>query len=94
MKIVGVNHKFFNEIFTSHDLGTCKPGEKAFYAPLRKFSAKPKETLFVGDACDELKGAKKIGIVTIGFKCRCGDYNIRTLDEILKILQKLNQPPR
>jgi len=91
MKIVGVNHKFFDEIFTSHDLGTCKPSKKAFYAPLKKFNVKPKETLFIGDACDELKGAKKIGLATIGFNCRCGDYNIKTLDEIPKILQKLNQ---
>jgi HAD superfamily hydrolase (TIGR01509 family) len=93
MEIVGVNHKFFDEIFTSHDLGTCKPSKKAFHAALRKFSVKPKETLFVGDACDELKGAKKIGLVTIGHKCGCGDYNIKRLHEIHKILQKLNQPP-
>lgn len=93
MKIVGANHEFFNEIFTSHDLGTCKPSKKAFYAPLKKFCVKPKETLFIGDACDELEGAKKIGLVTIGFKCGCGEYNIKSLDEILRILQKLNQPP-
>jgi len=35
MKIVGVNHKPFDEIFTSHDLGTCKPSKKAFNAPLK-----------------------------------------------------------
>jgi HAD superfamily hydrolase (TIGR01509 family) len=89
MKIVGVNPKFFNEIFTSHDLGTCKPTKKAFNAPLEKFNVKPKETLFIGDACDELKGAKKIGLATIGFNSRCGDYDAKTLDEIPKILRKL-----
>jgi len=89
MKIVGVNHEFFNEIFTSHDLGTLKPTKKAFHAPLEKFNVKPKETLFIGDACDELNGAKKIGLATIGFNSRCGDYNTKTLDEIPKILQKL-----
>jgi len=87
MEIVGVNHKIFDEIFTSHDLGTYKPSKRSFYTVLKKFDVKPKEAVFVSDSCDELKGAKKIGLLTIGFNCGGGDHNIRRLDEILKILQ-------
>jgi FMN phosphatase YigB (HAD superfamily) len=31
MKIVGVDHRVFDEIFTSHDLGACKPSKKVFW---------------------------------------------------------------
>jgi FMN phosphatase YigB (HAD superfamily) len=89
MKIVGIDHKVFNEIFTSHDLGACKPSRKVFWTVLKKFTVKPKEALFISDACDELKGAKKIGLITIGFKCDCGDYNVKKLNEINEILQKI-----
>jgi len=89
MEIVGVDHRIFDEIFTSHDLGAYKPSKKAFRAVLKKFNVKPKEALIISDACDELKGAKKICLMTIGFKCNCGDYNIKKLNEISEILQKI-----
>ena len=92
MQILGINHKIFDEIYTSHDLGTYKPSKKAFHTILKKFNAKPKEAAFIGDACDELEGAKKIGLLTVGLNCDGGDYNIRRLNEILKILQNLDQP--
>jgi len=90
MEILGIDYEIFDEIFTSHDLGVYKPNRKAFWTVLKKINVKPKEALFIGDACDELKGAKKMGLVTIGFKCDYGDYNIKKLDEINKILRKLN----
>jgi HAD superfamily hydrolase (TIGR01509 family) len=92
MQMLGINHKIFDEIYTSHDLGTYKPSKKAFHTVLEKFDAKPKEAAFISDACDELEGAKKIGLLTIGLNCDGGDYNIRRLHEILKILKNLNQP--
>jgi len=92
MQILGINHKIFDEIYTSHDLGTYKPSKSAFHTVLKKFNVKPKEAVFISDACDELKGAKKIGLLTIGLNCDGGDHNIRRLDEILKTLQNLNQP--
>jgi HAD superfamily hydrolase (TIGR01509 family) len=63
MEIVGVDHRIFDEIFTSHDLGAHKPSRKAFWTVLEKFNVKPKEALFIGDACDELRGAKKFGLM-------------------------------
>lgn len=89
MEIVGVDSRVFDEIFTSHDLGALKPSKKAFLRALRKFNVKPKEALFIGDACDELKGAKKIGLMTIGFRCNCGDQNVNELNEIDEILQQI-----
>ncbi|MEM2917157.1 MAG: HAD family hydrolase [Candidatus Bathyarchaeia archaeon] len=87
MEIVGIDHRVFDEIFTSQDLGTCKPSRKAFWTVLRKFAVKPKEAVFISDSCDELKGAKKIGLITIGFDCDCGDYKIKKLNEISAILK-------
>jgi putative hydrolase of the HAD superfamily len=88
MEIVGVDHRVFEDIFTSHDLGAYKPSKKTFCTVLQRFNMKPKEALFISDACDELRGAKKIGLSTIGFKCTGGDYNIRELGEIIEILRK------
>lgn len=92
MQILGINHKIFDEIYTSHDLGIYKPSKRAFHTVLKKFKVKPKEAAFISDSYDELKGAKKIGLLTIGLNCDGGDYNIRRLHEILKILQNPNQP--
>jgi FMN phosphatase YigB (HAD superfamily) len=91
MEIVGINHKILDEIFTSHDIGACKPNKKIFWTVLKRFKVKPKEALFISDAYDELKGAKKLGLITVGFNCDYGDYNIKKLNEINGILQKLNQ---
>ena len=90
MEIIGVNHKIFDEIFTSHDLGACKPSRKTFSAVLKKFYVEPYEAVFVGDASDELKGAKRIGLVAIGFNSKGGDFKVKKLDEIQNILQNLH----
>ena len=92
MQMLGIIHKIFDEIYTSHDLGTYKPSKKAFHTVLKKLKVKPKEAVFISDSCDELKGAKKIGLLTIGLNCNGGDHNIRRVGEILKTLQNLNQP--
>jgi HAD superfamily hydrolase (TIGR01549 family) len=91
MEIVGVDHRAFDEIFTSHDLGAYKPSKKAFYTVLEKFGVSPGETVFVGDSCDELRGARRIGLTAIGFNCGGGDYRVKKLSEIEGILQNLNQ---
>jgi len=88
MEIIGVNHKIFDEIFTSHDLGACKPSRKAFGAVLKKFDVKPEEAVFVGDASDELEGAKRIGLVAIWFNSNGGDFKVKKLDEIQKYSPK------
>jgi FMN phosphatase YigB (HAD superfamily) len=90
MEIVGVDHRVFDDIFTSHDLGACKPSKKVFCTILEKFHFKPGEAVFVSDASDELRGAKRIGLVTIGFNSIGGEYNVKRLDEIPHILQNLN----
>jgi HAD superfamily hydrolase (TIGR01509 family) len=86
LKVVGVDHTAFAEIFTSHDIGARKPSRKSYTTVLRKFMVKPDEALYVGDSREEVEGAKKIGMATIGFKCEGGDYNIKKLNEINKIL--------
>lgn len=93
MQIVGVNHTLFDEIYTSHDLGAYKPSKKAFNTVLKKFDVKPQETLFISDACDELKGARKIGIITVGYNSKCGQHKIKNLNQIQKIIEKHAQNP-
>ncbi|MGB9134138.1 MAG: HAD family hydrolase [Candidatus Bathyarchaeia archaeon] len=87
MKIVGVDPASFDGIFTSHDLGVCKPSKKAFWAVLNRFDAKPEETLFISDACDELGGAKRMGLATAGYRCDCRFRNVKKLSDIVKLSQ-------
>jgi FMN phosphatase YigB (HAD superfamily) len=44
MKIVGVDHRVFDEIFTSHDLGACKPSKKVFWVVLKNFRQTKRST--------------------------------------------------
>lgn len=90
METVGVNHRLFDEVFTSHDMGVCKPSKKAFHTVLERFGLNPNEAVLISDAPDELAGARKLGLATIGFNCGGGEYSIRKLDEIPGILQNLN----
>jgi FMN phosphatase YigB (HAD superfamily) len=87
MKIVGVDPASFDEIFTSHDLGVCKPSKKAFWIVLNRFDAKPGEALFISDACEELRGARKMGLTTVGYRCGCGFRNVKKLADIVRLLQ-------
>ncbi|MGB9703269.1 MAG: HAD family hydrolase [Candidatus Micrarchaeales archaeon] len=73
--------KFFDYVFTSHDLGLEKPKALAYF----KFLKKNYEVYFLGHENDEIVGAKKYGFKTIGLKNKHADIFISRLEELLKV---------
>ena len=80
LKILKIG-KYFDKIYTSHDLGCEKP--KAF----EKFTNSNKRIIFIGHDDDELIGAKKYGLFVIGLNNKQADINIKSLKEIPNILR-------
>ena len=72
--------KYFDKIYTSHDLHCEKP--ESF-----KLSSKNRKIIFVGHDNDEIIGAKNNGFLTIGLKNKHADIKINSLKELPKILK-------
>lgn len=91
LRLANIEYQLFDEIFTSYELGYAKPKKEAYLKVLEHFKCKPEETIFVGDEEDEIEGAKRLGILTIGYKCRCGDYQVKNMKELLELLPYLEE---
>ena len=74
--------KYFDKIYTSHDLGCEKP--KAFEI----FTKPNRKTIFIGHDNDELIGAKRYGFFVIGLNNKHGDINIKSLKKLPEILKE------
>ncbi|MGC8993565.1 MAG: HAD family hydrolase [Candidatus Aenigmatarchaeota archaeon] len=73
--------KFFDFVFTSHDLGLQKPKVFRYF----KFLSKNYKVYFLGHEDDEIIGAKKFGFKTIGLRNKNADIFISKLEDLLKI---------
>jgi HAD superfamily hydrolase (TIGR01509 family) len=92
----------FTKIFVSYKLKTHKPEKEFYKLILKKSKSKAIESVFVDDAKWNLVEPKIMGFVTIWFdnlknrndkrnKIKFeADYKIKSLDELSKILEKLN----
>lgn len=59
-------NKLFDEVIFSYQVGFLKPQTEIYKIALKKMKVKPEKCIFIGDGgCDELKGAKELGITTI-----------------------------
>ncbi len=72
--------KHFEKIFSSHEMETRKPEEKAYGIVLNYLQCKPSETIFIDDNADNIMGANKLGIKTI---------LVTSQEQMRKELQKL-----
>ncbi len=79
---IGKIDKYFYKVYSSHDLKMEKP--KSFKYLLKKFG----NFVFLGHDDDEILGAKKLGIKTIGLKNENADIVIKSLKELKKLLDK------
>jgi epoxide hydrolase-like predicted phosphatase len=57
--------RHFEKIFCSHEIRTSKPETKAFQMVLDYLNLSPKETIFLDDKEEYIKGAIQLGINTI-----------------------------
>jgi HAD superfamily hydrolase (TIGR01509 family) len=92
----------FTKVFVSYKLKTHKPKKEFYELILKKSKSKAIESVFVDDAKWNLVEPKKMGFVTIWFDNLKNkkdernkiyfkeDYKIKSLEELPKILEKLN----
>lgn len=91
--------EYFDTVIFSCDVGYIKPEKEIYEICLNELGVSPGETVFVGDGnCDELKGAKEIGMTTvlttriikkiwpekIDKRRKYADYEIDELKELLE----------
>lgn len=89
-----LNH-LFDVVISFDDTKELKPSPKPFELAFRKLRLKPHECLMVGDRPDrDIKGAKKLGIVTCfakygnpDAKASHADYEINDIKELLEIIE-------
>ena len=72
---------YFDELILSHEVKITKPNPKIFKYAIRKAKCKPKEIVFVDDGSNNVRSAKKLGIIGIHF------INI---EKLIKDFEKLN----
>ena len=58
---------YFNELILSHKVKITKPDPKIFKYAIKKARCKPKEIVFVDDGSNNVRSAKKLGIIGIHF---------------------------
>lgn len=82
------------------DTKTSKPNPEGLLKIMRKFKAKPKEVVYVGDSLMDIKAGKSAGVLTVGalygvskkkIKGKA-DYEIKKFSDILKVIKKLEEP--
>ena len=99
-RLAGMNlHHYFDEVITFDESQIKKPHELPFKIALEKLNLKAEEVLMVGDDPQrDIKGAKKLGIITVLAKYgqifpvdeadreQIPDYAIDDVRELLKLL--------
>lgn len=58
---------YFDELILSHKVKITKPDPKIFKYAIKKARCKPKEIVFVDDGSNNVRSAKKLGIIGIHF---------------------------
>jgi FMN phosphatase YigB (HAD superfamily) len=74
--------RYFDEVFTSHDLGMEKPSAFKCFTFLKDSY----KVYFLSHDDDEIIGAKKFGFLTIGLKNKNADICISKINELSTIL--------
>lgn len=83
LKTLGIS-KYFDKIYSSHDLKCEKP--EAF----KYFKNLVNKAVFLGHDDDEILGAMRFGFLTISLKNNKANIFIKSLNELPQILSKIN----
>ena len=96
LEALGVR-QYVDNIVCSSRIGVHKPSKKAYDIAVNETGIRHSEILFVGHAKDEIEGAKKAGLKTIGYNLDPGtkpDYHAKEFSDILKIIGEVNAKRR
>ena len=83
LKTLGIL-KYFDKIYSSHDLMCEKPESFKYFKHLKN------KAVFLGHDDDEILGAMRFGFLTIGLKNNKANIFIKSLNQLPQILSKIN----
>jgi len=78
--------KYFDVVIAMEDVKHRKPAPDSVLKACRLLKVKPQNAIFIGDTIIDMTAGKRAGCVTVGYKIE-GDYGIKNLKEILKIIR-------
>lgn len=82
--------KYFKTIISSTDVGSVKPDKRFYTLAAKRLGVKTRECLVVGNNYeDDIKPAKRLGLKTVMFRGKDGNYNIKNHKELLRILKSI-----
>ena len=96
LKALGVI-PYVDGVVCSSQINTYKPHKEAYDAAVKATGVKQSEVMFVGHAKDELEGASKAGLRTLGYNMDWGaksDLYAEHFSDILSIVGELNAKRR
>jgi len=77
---------FFINMITSDDVVNEKPDPEIVLKACKKLKVNPNTVVLIGDTESDIKAGKAAGCTVIGFKID-GDYKIKSLSELIDILE-------
>ena len=83
LKVLGIL-KYFDKVYSSHDLKCEKPEAFKYLKHLTN------KSVFLGHDDDEILGAMRFGFLTIGLNNQKADIFIKSLNQLPQILSKIN----
>ena len=78
--------KYFDVVIAMEDVKHRKPAPDSVLKACRLLKVKPQNAIFIGDTIIDMTAGKRAGCVTVGDKID-GDYGIKKLKKILKIIK-------
>jgi HAD superfamily hydrolase (TIGR01549 family) len=84
---------YFEVIVGYHDSAKHKPHPEPIHMALEKMKIKPGEAVYIGDAASDVEACKAAGVKVIIYRNPevRGDFNIKDLKEIPKIIVELKE---
>lgn len=85
--------KYFDYILTADNITKPKPNPQVIQKVIKHFNVKPSETIYVGDTHVDSEAAKRAGVISIILinKKDGGDYKVKDLLEIIKVIKEVDK---
>lgn len=81
--------QYFNIIVGSRPGLNSKPSPDLIIHAIEQFALKTNETVFIGDTIYDILAGKRAGCKTIGLNIKGGDFIIKSLKDLPKIIEKI-----
>lgn len=78
---------YFVEIVTSDKITKGKPAPEIIFETCKRLGIAPQDVILIGDTTNDVKAGRKAGCITVGMNVDA-DYSIKTISELLRIVEQ------